>query len=794
MIALIKRISGAREAFVLHTDHTSYIIQIADSGHPLHLYYGRRIDIGEESELHALIERREFEIGNSIAYSEKYPTVMLEDMCLEMSAFGHGDIREPFIELVKPDGSRSCDFLYDSAVIDDKQPPLKDLPCSYSESGKGEHLCLTLRDGDLQLALHYYVYPECDVITRYAQLKNDGTESIELLRLLSNQLDLFGAGWSVTTFRGAWTREMNKFTVNLPAGKIVNESRTGCSSNRANPFFMVHAADATESSGDVYGFNLVYSGNHYAAVEVSAYEKTRIVDGIQPQGSCFSIGSGESFETPEAVMTYSADGFTGQSVNMHRFVREHIVRGEWKHKERPVLLNSWEASYFDISERSLTALGKAAKELGVELLVMDDGWFGERNDDTSSLGDWDVNPKKLPGGLSGLCEKINDIGLDFGVWVEPEMINTKSRLYEAHPDWAMAIPGQLHSEGRHQRILDLCNPEVTDFLIRKMSEVFASANIRYVKWDMNRIFSDVYSPYLPKSRQGEASHRYILGLYRIMRALTERFPQILFEGCASGGNRFDLGVLSYFPQIWASDNTDALCRASIQEGYSYGYPQSCIGAHVSASPNHQTLRTTPLESRYNIAAFGLLGYELDMKDMSKADKEHMKAQILLYTVWREVFQMGQFYRVRSGNVHEWTVVSADKTQAVGMIFQELTTPNAQAEICRPQGLDPDKTYRMYNVSGRVNVKLFGSLINTMSPIHIKQDSLIHNIIARTYHMGQEKEEFVAKGSVLMRAGARLSPAYGGTGFSENVRLFPDFASRMYFITQEDESEPPQNTP
>lgn len=786
MIPLIKKISGARDAFVLHTDNTSYIIQIAESGHPLHLYYGNRIEIAGEQELLPLIQRRAFEIGNSIAYSEAHPTVMLEDLCLEMSAPGHGDVREPFIELVKPDGSRSCDFLFESAVIDDKAPILREFPCSYSESGKGEHLCLTLRDGELTLELHYHVYPECDVITRYARLKNNGIESVQLERLMSNQLDLWGAGWSVTTFRGAWTREMNKYTVTLPAGKLVNESRTGSSSNRANPFFMVHADDATENYGDVYGFNLVYSGNHYAAVEVNAYEKTRIVNGIQPQGFCFEIGSGECFEAPEAMMTYSALGFSGQSVNMHRFIREHIVRGEWKHKERPVLLNSWEASYFDISEHSLVSLGKAAKELGVELLVMDDGWFGERNDDTSSLGDWFVNQKKLPKGLDGLCKKINEIGLDFGIWVEPEMVNVNSRLYEDHPDWAMAIPGQLHSEGRHQRVLDLCNPQVVDYMTEKMTEVFSAANIRYVKWDMNRIFSDVYSPYLPKNRQGEVAHRYIIGLYRMMRTLTQRFPQILFEGCASGGNRFDPGILCFFPQIWGSDNTDALCRATIQEGYSYGYPQSCIGAHVSASPNHQTLRETPLETRFNIAAFGALGYELDVKDMFKNQKEHIKAQILLYTVWREVFQMGQFYRGRSGNLHEWTVVSDDKTQAVGMIFQELTTPNQQAEYCRPKGLDPVKTYRLYNVSGRVNVKLFGSLINTMSPIHIKQDSFIHNIIARTYKMGQEKEEFTVKGDVLMNNGVRLSQGFSGTGFNEEVRLFPDFASRMYFITQIDE--------
>ena len=781
---MIKKLSGERDAFVLLTEHTAYALMITASGHPEHLYYGSRIDLGSADELDALRQKRAFEPGNAIAYSEEHPTVILEDMCLEMSSLGHGDIREPFIELIKPDGSRSCDFTYDSYVIDDDAPAINDMPASYREDGKGEHLCLTLKDGDLMLELHYYVYADCDVITRRAVLVNNGTASVELLRLMSLQLDLSTAGWAVALFHGAWAREMNKYTLPLPAGKIVNESRAGASSSRANPFFMLHAADATERFGDVYGFNLIYSGNHYSAAEVSAYDKTRIVCGIQPQGFNWTLSAGERFETPEAVMTYSPLGFTGQSVNMHRFVRRHIVRGEWKDKERPVLLNSWEASYFNISERSLTSLAKAAKDLGVELFVMDDGWFGERSDDSHSLGDWDENPKKLPGGLKNLCKKINSLGLDLGIWVEPEMVNVQSKLYEAHPDWAIAVPGQLHSEGRHQRILDLCNPAVVDYLIRKMSDVFSSAGIRYVKWDMNRIFSDVYSPYLPASQQGEAAHRYILGLYRMMRVLSEKFPHILFEGCASGGNRFDLGILSYFPQIWGSDNTDALCRAKIQEGYSYGYPLSCVASHVSASPNHQTLRSTPLATRFNVAAFGLLGYELDVKDMTKAQKEAAKAQIMLYTQWREVFQKGQFYRGRTGNLHEWTVVAEDRSRAVGMILQELAQPNTQDEYFKPVGLDPDRTYRLYNIAGRVNVKLFGSLINTMAPIHVRQDSLLHDMIARVVKMDDEKESFTAKGAVLMQ-GVRLSQSFSGTGYSDQVRLFPDFASRMYFMVAED---------
>ena len=608
---------------------------------------------------------------------------------------------------------------------------------------------------------------------------------LELERLLSTQLDLYTSDWTISSFHGTWTREMDRSELPLRQGKFVMESRTGTSSNRVNPFFMLHKEHTTEDIGEVYGFNLIYSGNHYAAVEINGYEKTRVVQGINPSGFRFILEAGESFEAPEAIMTFSNKGFSGQSRNMHRFIREHIVRGEWADKERPVLLNSWEASYFNITERSLIDLAKNGKELGIELLVMDDGWFGERNDDLRALGDWDANPKKLPGGLGGLSKKITDLGVGFGVWVEPEMINTDSALYRAHPDWVMAAVDGLHSEGRHQRLLDLSNPEVVRYMTEKMTEVFSSGDISYVKWDMNRIFSDTYSPYLSADRQGETAHRYVMGLYRMMGELVRRFPHILFEGCASGGNRFDLGILCYFPQIWASDNTDALCRSHIQEGYSYGYPQSCVAAHVSASPNHQTLRSTPLETRFNIAAFGVLGYELNAGDMKSDEKEQTRLQITLYKAWRSVLQYGDLYRICTGNIHQWICVSPDRKRAVGLFMQELTQPNTQSHRFFAKGLEPDTTYRIYNISGKVNIKLFGSLINTMTPIHVKQDGMLHNMIAHFVKMDDEKDDYTAKGSVMMNAGVALSQQFSGSGYSEEVRLFPDYSSRLYFIEATD---------
>ena len=781
---MIKIISGKHEAFLLHTENTSYLFAVTESGHLEHLYYGRKINVSTPEDLVAMTEIREIEPTNCIAYSPEHPTTALEDMCLEFSCFGHGDIKEPFIELIKPDGSRTCDFLFKDAVIDSENPHSDVLPSSYTE-GTAEHLCVTLCDEQLTLELHYYVYPECDVITRRARLINHFDDTVEIERLMSLQLDFPEAGWDITSFHGAWAREMSKHTSPLGAGRYVIESRAGVSSNRANPFFMLHQKDATEDFGDVYGINLIYSGNHYESIELNAYQKTHIVTGIQPTGFRWLLNKDEVFDSPEAVMTFSPSGFSDMSLHMHAFVREHIVRGEWKHKERPVLLNSWEACYFNINEKILVSLAKAAKDLGVELFVLDDGWFGERNDDKRSLGDWDENPKKLPGGLKSLSDKITALGIGFGLWVEPEMVNVDSNLYRAHPDWTMEIPGKLHSEGRTQRILDLCNPDVVDFLIGKMSEVFSKGNITYIKWDMNRIFSDVFSPYLPSKQQGEVAHRYVIGLYQIMGALCQRFPHILFEGCASGGNRFDLGILSYFPQIWGSDDTDAMCRTRIQEGYSYGYPLSCVGAHVAASPNHQTLRSTPLETRYNIASFGVLGYELDVRDLTKEQKENIKLQITLYKTWRDTMQNGSFYRVKSGNIHQWIVVSRDKTQAVGMVMQELSLPNTPLEIFKAKGFDPEKTYRFYNLSGKLNVKLFGSLVNILSPVHIKQDSLAHSIVARFVNMNTESEDHNVSGAALMNAGVKLKPSFCGNGLNDNIRVFPDFASRMYYMMSEE---------
>ncbi|MCQ2522095.1 MAG: alpha-galactosidase [Lachnospiraceae bacterium] len=770
--------------FVLDTENTTYAFRVMENCRYLeHLYYGRKIHIDTAD---GLVEQHAFAPGNSIVCEKDCDCLSLEDVCLEISSLGKGDIREPFIEAVMPDGSTTLDFKYENASVRKGKKLLETLPSAYDEAEEAEQLIVDMKDENngIALSLIYSVFPSSNVIIKSVIVRNVGGDPVRLTRVMSNQVDYDTEDFVFTSFNGAWAREMNRHDTVLNHGKIVNSSYTGTSSNRANPYVMLSKENTSEGQGECYGFNLIYSGNHYEAVEVNGYGKSRFVQGINPQNFEFLLLPGDFFESPEAIMSYAKDGLNALSHNMHSFIREHIVRGKYKKKERPVLLNSWEASYFDIDKSGLLKLAKEGKKVGIELFVMDDGWFGERNDDSHSLGDWEVNEKKLPGGLKGIASEIKKLGMDFGIWVEPEMISVNSKLYQNHPEWAMDIPGKPHAEGRNQRVLDLCNEEVQNYVIESMTKVFKSAEISYVKWDMNRIISDYYSRTLGSDRQKEVGHRYVLGLYRCMDELTRRFPDILFEGCAAGGNRFDLGMLCYFPQIWASDNTDAICRAEIQKGYSYGYPQSVFTAHVSGAPNHQTLRKTPLETRFDIASFGILGYECNLCDMKKEDKDAIAEQIEVYKKWRKVLQFGTLFRNDDGSNHtQWTIVSEDGKKAVGLFLQKLVNPNWQYACFKAKGLKSDALYHFYSREVKINIKEFGDLVNTVAPIHIKPDSLMHNIAAKFIKMDSAKEDHKMYGDALMYAGVKLKQGFGGTGYNEEVRYFQDFCSKLYFIEE-----------
>ncbi len=778
--------------FQLDTSNTTYSFRVTQTKHLEHLYYGEKIKIDSEDEADFLYEKHEFAAGNTVLYNNDNVNLTLEDERLEFSSYGKGDIREPFVIVTGEDGLFTSDFLFKEAKITKGKEKFKTLPGSYDMAEGVDHLEVILLDDNakIELQLHYFVYEDTDVITRSAKIVNRNEDkSICVERLMSTQLDLDADDYVLTTFNGAWAREMEKHEFKVTAGKHVNSSYTGTSSSRANPFIMLSKENTTEDFGEVYAFNLIYSGNHYEAVECASNHKLRVVTGINPTNFMFKIAAGEVFEAPEAVMTYSAKGFNEMSHNMHEFVREHITRGKYKYANRPILINSWEASYFDFNESKLLKLAKAAKDVGIELFVLDDGWFGKRDNDKCSLGDWFENTQKLPNGLEGLANKINALGLDFGLWVEPEMVNVDSELYRMHPEWCVSHPDKPHSEGRNQRILDLSNDEVVSYIIEAMTKVFSSANIKYVKWDMNRIFSDYYSNALAQRgvfAQKELSHRYVMGLYKIMEELTRRFPDILFEGCSAGGNRFDLGILSYFPQIWASDDTDAIYRVGAQNNYSYGYPQSCYTAHVSACPNHQTLRETPLDTRFNVAAFASFGYECNLCDMSKEELNEIKEQIEIYKKYRQVFLYGDFYRYdrkNTDNLYQWIVVSKDKTTAVGMILQKLVNANTTFNMFKLKGLENDRKYLFTNRVIKQNIKNFGDLINTQSPIHIKNKSFLQHLVSKFVSMPGETEVYLSSGSAFMKGGVKLTQAYGATGYNDKVRYFQDFSSKMYFIEE-----------
>ena len=799
--------------FLLQTKNSSYFLQVLPSGHVEHIHYGKSIlSEGQYEELlkgkkedaeilsqmaEAMGIKHLHEGGNMIVYSPDTYPLCLEVMPLEMSSFGKGDIREPLIEVSHADGSRTSDFLFDKAEISDEISALSTLPSSYDDgfSGKNcqvgdswdkaQQLVITLKDKEynLRLEIIYKVYPECDTITKSTVLYNDSSDEVIIDRLLSNQLDFQKVGYQLTSFHGRWADEMGKTQSVCDSGKVVNEElAAGESGSRSNPFTMISMPDATEDSGDVYGLNLIYSGNHYSSLSSNGIYLSRFVSGIQPVGFSWKLTPGDNFEAPEAVMTFSDKGYNGMSLHMHDFVRKHIVRGKWRDRERPILINNWEATYFDFDQSGILKLAKEASKAGIELFVLDDGWFGARNDDKAGLGDWRVNIKKLPDGLNGLAEKINALGMHFGLWVEPEMVNEDSDLFRENPDWAISIPGHPHSLGRNQMILDLTRTEVQDYVIDAMSRIFSSAKISYIKWDMNRIFSDMFSRELPADRMKEFSHRYYLGLYRIMKILTEQFPDILFEGCSAGGNRFDLGILSFFPQIWGSDDTDAVCRMDIQRSYSYGYPSNTIGAHVSAVPNHQTLAVTPLETRFSVASFGCFGYELNLSELNETQKKQVADQVEFYKKWRKVFQFGDYYRL---DKYRLMVVSKDKSLAVALVFQKESRPNNDYLALQTKGLDPDKVYRIANRQVNINVKDFGSLINTMAPIHVKQNGIIHGMIAKFYKMESEKEEVTTTGSVLNSCGVRLGPDYGGTGYGEDTRMFRTNDTRLYIMAEVD---------
>ena len=686
--------------FHLTTRDTSYVLQIVRDGYLAHRYWGKKVSRFRDS-------RPIVYMGRPLSPNpDKDWDFSLDMLPQEYPGFGTGDFRSPAFQIMQEDGSTTCDLRFHSYRIIKGKPKLEGLPATYTESDEeAETLEIELKDNllDLRVILSYTVFPQWNAITRSVKFINKDRQKVKLLQAASLSLDFDDADYEMLHLSGAWANERNMYRRPLFQGNQSIESKRGASSPQHNPFLALLRSGANEQTGEVYGFNLVYSGNFIANVEVDQYDTARVTMGINPFDFSWLLEPGEAFQTPEAVMVYSDEGLGGMSRIYHRLYRSRLCRGEYRDKERPVLVNNWEGTYFNFTADKIEQIAAKGKEIGIELLVLDDGWFGKRNNDSCSLGDWFVNREKLPDGLDHLAERINKLGLQFGLWFEPEMVSEDSELYRSHPDWCIHVKGRRRTTSRSQLILDFSRQEVCDSIIEQLSDILSSVPITYVKWDMNRHMTEIGSAALPQERQRETAHRYMIGLYHVMDRLTTAFPHVLFESCSSGGGRFDPGILYYMPQTWTSDNTDAISRLKIQYGTSIVYPLSTIGAHVTDVPSHMFGRVTSLETRGNVAFFGTFGYELDLTKFTEQENEIAKGQVALFMEIRKVIQFGDLYRLLSpfeGNEAAWMVVSEDRLEAIVGYFKILAQPNSGFRSIRLQGLEADANYELAE-SGQV---------------------------------------------------------------------------------------------
>ncbi len=688
--------------FTLQTKNTTYQMMEGPYGFLLHLYYGKKIN---DPCMDYLLTQRAVGMAVNPPDAGSDRTFSVEILPQEYTGCGVGDFRNLAVKVINADGSRTADFRYCSHEITKGAYRPAGMPALYDGDQPSDTLVITMEDRitGLELQLFYGVFENEDIITRAVTVTNRGTEPIRLEKLMSLHLDIPFGGWELVHFHGRHEMECILERIPLMHGMMSVGSRRGISSHQHNPGMILCRPETTEEQGECLGINLLYSGSFSAETEVDQMNQTRVMAGISPENFSFCLNPGDSFETPQAMMSYSREGFSRLSGNFHRIIRHNLCRGAYKLARRPVLINNWEATYFDFNEEKILKIAEKASELGIELMVLDDGWFGKRNDDTSGLGDWKVNEEKLPGGLKTLTDTLKRMGMKFGLWKEPEKISEDSDLYRSHEDWVLKVPGRKPGLGRGQLVLDMSRQEVRDYIFDMLADVLRSADIAYVKWDMNRSLSDVYSAELPPERQGEVCHRYVLGVYQLLERFVTEFPDILFEGCSSGGGRFDPGMLYYFPQIWCSDDTDAVERAQIQYGNSFFYPICTVGSHVSAVPNHQTGRTTPFETRGVVAMAGNLGYELDVNQLSEKEMEQVRQQVQRYHAWYDLIHDGEYYRISppedSRQIYAWEFVSEDKTRALISYVVTHVRTNQMAFFLRLRGLAPEKRY-CFSLDGR----------------------------------------------------------------------------------------------
>lgn len=674
----------------LRNGRISYIMTVMPGGLLAHLYFGPQVKALDEKPL-----LRHMGVAADGSFSVQ--GCMLDRLSQEYPSFGLGDLREGALAVEGPDGTTAVDLRFEDAQIEPGKPALAGLPATFGEDCKT--LRVRLRDAltGLEAELLYTVFGDCDAIARSVLLRNGSADPMTVTKALSLCLDVPDADWDLITLNGAWARERQVNRRPLVPGEQGTSTRNGASSLQTSPFLALARHETTESGGEALGAALIYSGNFTAQATVGQFDICRLLLGINDREFAWHLAPGAAFQTPEAVLVYSDAGLGGMSRAFYRLWQRHLLPQRWAHTPRPVLLNSWEAAYFDFDEDKLVGIARAAARAGVELFVCDDGWFGRRDDDTTSLGDWFSDRRKLPGGIKRLGERVREAGIQFGIWMEPEMVSPESELYRAHPDWCIRIPGREPITSRHQLTLDMGRAEVQDFVYSAVADTLRESGAVYLKWDMNRSFSNIGTAALPKDRQKELPHRYILGLYAVMDRLTRDFPEVLFEGCASGGGRFDPGMLYYVPQFWCSDNTDALSRCRIQYGTTLYLPPSAMGSHVSAVPNHQTGRVTPMETRFAVAVNGCFGYELDPCKLTEEERSALRDQVAFAHRTQQLRLDGDFYRLRSpfeGNETAWMFVSADQREALFTIVRERALPNTVPILVRLQGLSPDLRYRV----------------------------------------------------------------------------------------------------
>ena len=686
------QVNASNRLFHLQTKHTSYVFHVIEDGSLGQLYYGPKIPFKDDYA--NLNTREEHDCTNT--RTDEDVEFQAELLKQEYAGLGKGDYRYPAFQITYPNGSRTSEFQYRDYELKDGKARLTGLPSTFADdSNDSQTLTVKLADGDLELQLHYTIFADEDVIVRSTTFVNHG-KTVFLNRALSAQLDLPDANYDFIQFAGSWSRERHLHRSHLRPGTQSISSLRTASSHQENPFFMLARPHTDNNQGAVFGFNFVYSGNFLDSVEVDQFDTTRVLIGINPDEFGWKLNSGDSFQTPEVIFSYTDNGFNALSQQLGAFYAQHLINPHFAHQERPILINNWEATFMDFTEDKLMPIVERAKELGIEMFVLDDGWFGHRDDDRSSLGDWFVDEKKFNHGIAGFAKRVHNLDMKFGLWFEPEMISIDSKLYQTHPEWMIKTPGRGQTPGRHQFVLDMSRQEVVDYLFGLMSHIIQDAKLDYIKWDMNRNITEMYGADLPADQQLEFSHRYILGVYDLYDRLTKAFPDVLFESCASGGGRFDLGMMYYAPQAWCSDDTDAVERIKIQDGTSYGYTPSMWGAHVSAVPNDQVGRLTSIDMRAKVAYFGAFGYELDVTELSDEEQATIKQQVAFYKQYRKLFQFGTFYRLEtpdtSDNVYGWETVSPDKQTAIGMRYQILNGANPAYIRYYFKGLDPERRY------------------------------------------------------------------------------------------------------